>query len=416
MKKLLKKLTKILKWIGIVLLGMIIILLIVRFIGKMYYKRTPEGGINESMYIEVNGQQQWLSIYGEDQYNPVLLYLHGGPGYSSSLYDYSILRKLAKDYTVVTWDQRDAGKTWIHDPQDTAITSDLLRSDMDAVADYVLDRTGKKQLTLLGISWGTLYAGDYAFRHPEKVERIFYLSPAIDEDSKNISEKAVLDLANGEIDFQSFTDLYGFAPLFNNIHQDGITEPEQFIRIWEAQKNAYLKVTKGDQKYHAYAEKIDINLWREYYRDTSNEDAMAKILENFEKYESPIQEKYGNQLFSRCYETLLDGDFSLFTAVFFNPYYSLSDFVEYEEICEKYEDEALFEKLAADFTLKNKTDYQMPVYILEGKYDDYNIGEIMKHYYDSITAPDKDFRYVEGGHMSTMLHSEELAQFVHEHS
>ena len=111
MKKLLKKLTKILKWIGIVLLGMIIILLIVRFIGKMYYKRTPEGGINESMYIEVNGQQQWLSIYGEDQNNPVLLYLHGGPGYSSSLYDYSILRKLAKDYTVVTWDQRDAGKT-----------------------------------------------------------------------------------------------------------------------------------------------------------------------------------------------------------------------------------------------------------------------------------------------------------------
>ena len=82
-----KKFLKILKWTGIVLLGIIIILLIVRLIGKMYYNRTPEGGINESMYIEVNGQQQWLSIYGEDQNNPVLLYLHGGPGYSSSLYE-----------------------------------------------------------------------------------------------------------------------------------------------------------------------------------------------------------------------------------------------------------------------------------------------------------------------------------------
>ena len=40
----------------------------------------------------------------------------------------------------------------------------------------------------------------------------------------------------------------------------------------------------------------------------------------------------------------------------------------------------------------------------------------MKNYYDSITAPEKDFRYVEGGHGSTMLHSEELAQFVHENS
>ena len=98
----------------------------------------------------------------------------------------------------------------------------------------------------------------------------------------------------------------------------------------------------------------------------------------------------------------------------FNPYYSLSDFVKYEDECEKYKDNALFETLTADFTLKNKTDYQMPVYILEGKYDDYNIGGIMKNYYDSITAPDKDFCYVEGGHIATMLHSEELAQFVHE--
>ena len=53
-----KKLLKILKWTGIVLLGIIIILLIVRLIGKMYYNRTPEGGINESMYLDVNGQEQ----------------------------------------------------------------------------------------------------------------------------------------------------------------------------------------------------------------------------------------------------------------------------------------------------------------------------------------------------------------------
>ena len=411
-----RKFLKTLKWIGIVLLGIIIILLSVRCIGKMYYNRTPEGGINESMYIEVNGQQQWLSIYGEDKNNPVLLYLHGGPGDSSSLYDYRILRKLAKDYTVVNWDQRDAGKTWIHDPQDTAITSDLLRSDIDAVTDYVLEYTDKSQLTLLGISWGTMYAGDYAFRHPEKVEQIFYLSPVIDEDWKSTSEKAVLDYANGDIDFQTFTDRYGYAPLFNFYKQEGITEPEQFIRIWKAQKNAYLNVTENDQKYHAYAEQIDIDLWREYYRDTSNEDAMTRILENSEEYESPIIDKYGKNLYSRCHETPFDGDFSLAAAVFFNPYYSLSDFIKYEDECEKYKDDALFEKLAADFTLKNKTDYQMPVYILEGKYDDYNIGEIMKNYYESITAPDKDFRYIEGGHISTMLHSEELAQFVQENS
>ena len=233
------------------------------------------------------------------------------------------------------------------------------------MADYVLDHTGKKQLTLLGISWGTLYAGDYAFRHPENVAQIFYLAPVIVEDWKSTSEMVVLDYANGDIDFQTFTDQYGFTPLFNFYNQDGITEPEQFIRIWEAQKNAYLKVTEGDQKYHAYAEQIDIDLWREYYRDTSNKDIEAKILEIIEQYESPVREKYGQELLSRCYETPFDGDFPPVTAGFFNPYYSISDYIKYESECAKYKDDALFEKLAADFTLKNKTDYQMPVYILE---------------------------------------------------
>ena len=124
MKKPLKKRLKILKWIGIVLLGIIIILLIVRFIGKMYYNRTPQGGINESMYIDVNGQQQWLSIYGEDRNNPVLLNLHGGPGDSSSLFDYRILR-----------------------------------SDLDAAADYVPDHTGKNRLVWLCTAFQLLQPG-----------------------------------------------------------------------------------------------------------------------------------------------------------------------------------------------------------------------------------------------------------------
>ncbi|MBO4519554.1 MAG: hypothetical protein J5704_05900, partial [Paludibacteraceae bacterium] len=59
-----KKFLKFLKWTGIVLLGLIIILLVVRFIGKQYYSRTPDGGINEVMHIDVNGQKQWINIYG----------------------------------------------------------------------------------------------------------------------------------------------------------------------------------------------------------------------------------------------------------------------------------------------------------------------------------------------------------------
>ena len=99
MNKVLRRSLSILKWTGIVVLGLIAILLTIRFIGKLYYNRTPDGGINEAMYIDVNGQEQWISIYGEDKDNPVMLFLHGGPGFSTSFVDWPAFRKLAKDYT-----------------------------------------------------------------------------------------------------------------------------------------------------------------------------------------------------------------------------------------------------------------------------------------------------------------------------
>ena len=79
MEKALKLIRKILTCIGIIMLGLIVILLTVRLIGKLYNNRTPEGGINETMYTDINGAKQWISIYGQDRDNPVLLYIHGGP-------------------------------------------------------------------------------------------------------------------------------------------------------------------------------------------------------------------------------------------------------------------------------------------------------------------------------------------------
>ncbi len=104
----------------------------VRFIGQKIYNRTPEDGINEEMYVDINGTKQWISIYGQDKDNPVLLYLHGGPGSSTSSYDYVFTRKWSDVYTVVTWDQRNCGKSYSSDQNDTALTFIIISIQISA--------------------------------------------------------------------------------------------------------------------------------------------------------------------------------------------------------------------------------------------------------------------------------------------
>ena len=50
-------------------------------------------------------------IRGQNRANPVLLFLHGGPGLPEKLFSH-VNAELARDFTVVRWDQRGAGKSY----------------------------------------------------------------------------------------------------------------------------------------------------------------------------------------------------------------------------------------------------------------------------------------------------------------
>lgn len=162
-----KTVGKVCKWTGISLLCVVVLLLTVRFAGKTWNSRTPEGGINESMYVEINGIRQWVNIYGTDRENPLLLYLHGGPGSSTSDIDYAFTRKWADVYTVVTWDQRNCGKSYDAAQNDTVLTKDILMEDGREITEFLLDYMGKEKLTILGHSWGSFYGADLVLAYPE---------------------------------------------------------------------------------------------------------------------------------------------------------------------------------------------------------------------------------------------------------
>src|SRR5262245_34936946 len=71
---------------------------------------TSPNGIAEQRFVPIGGIDQWIQIRGEDRGNPVLLVLHGGPGWPNAVFTLP-LRSWERDFTVVQWDHRGAGKT-----------------------------------------------------------------------------------------------------------------------------------------------------------------------------------------------------------------------------------------------------------------------------------------------------------------
>lgn len=64
----------------------------------------------------------------------------------------------------------------------TSLASDW--EEIDAVVDFVIDRTGYARVGVVGWGVGAARAGGYAAEHPDKVERLALIAPAYDPDAR----------------------------------------------------------------------------------------------------------------------------------------------------------------------------------------------------------------------------------------
>jgi pimeloyl-ACP methyl ester carboxylesterase len=122
------------------------------------YAITSPNGVDEAKYVEVGGIQQWITIRGEDRNNPVLLFLHGGPGDATNPWGYAAFRSWLKYFTVVQWDQRGAGRTLGKNGAASASTITIARMTQDGIELAELLRTSlkKDKIIVVGHSWGSI--------------------------------------------------------------------------------------------------------------------------------------------------------------------------------------------------------------------------------------------------------------------
>src|SRR4051812_36123610 len=105
--------------------------------------------------VPVNETRQWVLIRSEDATNPVVLFVHGGPGTSWLTLMRRNTRPLESHFTVVNWDQRGAGKSFAAGRYDTGMTTRQFVDDVIDLSAYLARRFDKKKILLVGHSWGS---------------------------------------------------------------------------------------------------------------------------------------------------------------------------------------------------------------------------------------------------------------------
>ncbi|WP_395333855.1 alpha/beta fold hydrolase [Novosphingobium sp. BL-8H] len=140
-------------------------------------------GVDETQVVTLGGTKQVVNIRGADRDNPILLFIHGGPGAVEMPIAWAFQRPWEDYFTVVQWDQRGAGRSYpLNDPEALAptLTLDRYRDDAIELIEWLQKRYGKRKVVVLGHSWGSAVGMAVAAKRPDLLHAYVGLGQIID--------------------------------------------------------------------------------------------------------------------------------------------------------------------------------------------------------------------------------------------
>jgi 3-oxoadipate enol-lactonase len=120
-----------------------------------------EAHMSRSGTAGVNGQELYFEVHGEGP--PLILVM--GIGYDSGLWSLAQVPALSKKFRVITFDNRDAGRS-------SKARGDYTIADMADDVAGLMDSLDVPRAHVLGLSMGGMIAQEVALRHPKRVDRL----------------------------------------------------------------------------------------------------------------------------------------------------------------------------------------------------------------------------------------------------
>lgn len=293
--------------------------------------------VHEEQFVSIGGIKQWVTIQSEDTTKPVVLFLHGGPGSVMSPYQH-VYGDWGNEFVLVNWDQRGAGRTFGRNaPSDinedywieNPLTIEQMVADGIELSEHLIKRLGKEKIILIGTSWGSILGAEMALKRPDLFYAYLGHSQIVNfTDNLQSAYQEVSRLAKDADDQESVGKLKALGvPPYDDAKKSG-----QFFRI----------VKKYEKE-----------------RSIPAPDTWWKVASEYDN-EVDGQHRY-------------DGDD-----------YSFINFVGHKALG--------IEPMGAsvDF-MKAGLEFEIPVYLIQGKWDILTSKEITKAYFDSIKTPEKEY-------------------------
>ena len=294
-----------------------------------------------------------MTIKGDDSTKPVVLFIHGGPGSTMSPYGDEVYGYWKKDFILVNWDQRGAGRTfgrnapanvtedyWVKNP----LTLEQMTGDGIGVVEYLLKHLGKKKIILIGTSWGSALGARMALKRPD----LFY----------------------------------------------AYIGHSQIVNATEGLKHAYNEVL-GMAKSANDQGSVDklVSFGSPPYEDARTEGQLMRIIKKYERDHSTpaptswwkLASEYDNETDARYRE---DGDD-----------YSFINYAGYKKLGIRPMEPGI------NF-MKDGLRFKIPVYFIQGEVDILTSKELSKAWFIKLKAPKKEYILVPGaahGHNKSII-------------
>lgn len=289
--------------------------------------------IDEHHRLALNGTRLDVRIRGTRADNPVLLFLHGGPGVCDRHFVLEDQAPLADICTLVCFDQRGAGKSYTRTQAKKAMDMALVLEDAAALIDWLCARFGQEKVVLAGHSYGS------------------YLGVLL---CQQIPERIAAYIGTGQ--------------LVNGAENERISY--EFV-LGEAEK-------RGDQKALAALARIGAPV-NGFYRSLDDLTVQRNLMTKFGgaahgKKEGMIQ--------------------SMVLPILRSPEYSLLDIVRYARGA-YYNLRALWREVIACRFDETALKLSVPVYIMAGRHDRNTPPELARCWFDALDVPRKDWVWFE---------------------